>query len=302
MGLAVVPPRLEVEQPDGSWTTAVEQVGVPVGRPQTVVVDLAGKLGASRRARVVTTMLVYWDQAAVAAPAPDVTLAPRVLDPVRADLRERGFSAIAADGEPLAFDYSSTSWLSPWKTMPGRYTREGDVRPLLAGADDAFVVSKPGDEVAVSFDASALPPVGAGRARTFLLHGDGFSKEMDINSASPDVVLPLPFHGMRAYPYADAEAPPSVRKAARQAEAWNTRLVVRPITPIELFASHPEGAVGRSPEGSAVIADPLRSPAGDRALGFASGPDSDGAPRDDRSRLKATGVPPVVTRGDSAHP
>ena len=235
-GLAALPPRLEVERADGSWETAVEQIGIPVGRPQTVVVDLGGKLGSSRRARVVTTMRVYWDEAAVAAPAPDVALQPVSLDPARADLRERGFSAVATEGEPLGFDYARVSWLSPWKTMPGRYTREGDVRPLLAAVDDAFVVSKPGDEVAVSFDASALPPVGAGRARTFLLHGDGFSKEMDINSASPDMVLPLPYHGMKAYPYAAADAPPAARRAAEQAEAWNTRVVVRPIVPVELFA------------------------------------------------------------------
>jgi hypothetical protein len=68
-GKALVPPRLEVEQRDGSWKVAIEQVGVPVGRPQTVVVDLAGKLGASRRARLVTSMRVYWDQAAVGDPS-----------------------------------------------------------------------------------------------------------------------------------------------------------------------------------------------------------------------------------------
>jgi cytochrome c-type biogenesis protein CcmH/NrfG len=241
-GLATKPPRLEVERADGTWETAVEQVGVPVGRPQTVVVDLAGRLGPSRRARVVTTMRVYWDQAAVAAPAPDVALVPVALEPVRADLGERGFSAVATDGEPLAFDYARVSWLSPWKTMPGRYTREGDVRPLLAAADDAFVVSKPGDELQLSFDASALPPVEAGRVRTFLLDSRGYSKEMDINSASPDVVLPLPYQGMKAYPYAQADVPPAAREAARQAEAWNTRQVVRPVVPIELFAARAEGS------------------------------------------------------------
>ncbi len=236
-GLALKAPRLEVERGDGTWATAVEQVGIPVGRPQTVVVDLSGKLGPSRRVRVVTTMRVYWDEAAAAAPAPDVPVEPVALEPLRADLGERGFSAVATTGEPLAFDYARVSWLSPWKTMPGRYTREGDVRPLLASADDAFVVSKPGDEVALSFDAQALPEVGPDRARTFLLHGVGFSKEMDINSASPDVVLPLPYHGMREYPYAVADAPAAVRRAAEQAEAWNTRLVVRPIVPIELHAA-----------------------------------------------------------------
>jgi Tfp pilus assembly protein PilF len=241
-GLESVPPRLEVERADGTWQTAVEQIGVPVGRPQTLVVDLAGKLGPSRRVRVVTTMRVYWDEAKAAALAAGVALEPVALDPVRAGLRERGFSAAATDGEPLGFDYARVSWLAPWKTMAGRYTRVGDVRPLLAATDDTFVVSKPGDEVAVSFDAAALPPVRPGRVRTFLLQGDGFSKEMDINSASPDIVLPLPYHGMKAYPYAAADVPPAARRAAEGAEAWNTRLVVRPMVPIELYAAADETA------------------------------------------------------------
>jgi hypothetical protein len=62
---------------------------------------------------------------------------------------------------------------------------------------------------------------------------------------------------MRAYPYDAADAPPAARKAAQAAEPWNTRLVVRPIVPIELYAAsprHPEGAAGPSPEGSAAPA------------------------------------------------
>ena len=237
-GLVLAPPRLEVERADGSWATAIAEIGIPVGRPQTVVVDLAGKLGPSRRARVVTSMRVYWDQAQLAAPATEIPLAPRTLAPLRASLRERGFSAEAsATGrEPWSYDYARVSALSGWKTMPGRYTRVGDVRPLLAASDDRMVVSKPGDEVELSFDARGLRAVRPGWTRTFLLRGDGFSKEMDKNSASPDVVLPLPFHGMKAYPYAEASVPPRVRRAFEEAEGWNTRTVVRPITPIELFA------------------------------------------------------------------
>ncbi len=252
-GLAPKAPRLEAEQADGSWKTAVEQIGLPVGRPQTLVVDLAGKLGPSRRVRVATNMRVYWDQAVVAAPAEAVALEPLALDPVRADLRERGFSAeTSADGrEPWSYDYARVSLLSPWKTAPGRYTRLGDVRPLLAAVDDTFVVSKPGDEIALSFDATSLPQPRPGFARTFLLYGDGFSKEMDINSASPDVVGPLPYHGMRAYPYAGADVPEHVRAAAEKAEEWNTRLVVRPLVPIELFASTDNGSEnGQRTDGS----------------------------------------------------
>ena len=55
---------------------------------------------------------------------------PVRLLPLRADLRERGFSAaVSPDGrEPFSFDYERVSAGSPWKAFPGRYTREGDVR------------------------------------------------------------------------------------------------------------------------------------------------------------------------------
>ena len=117
--------------------------------------------------------------------------------------------------------------------MPGRYTREGDVRELLLKADDMFVISLPGDEISLSFDARKLPPLRAGRTRTFLLYADGFSKEMDINSASPDQVSPLPFHGMTRYPYADPEKFPMT--AARRAyfDKYNTRLVTAEVPSID---------------------------------------------------------------------
>ena len=86
--------------------------------------------------------------------------------------------------------------------MPGRYTREGDVRELLETVDDRFVISRPGDEIVLSFDASALPPLEAGMRRTFLLYASGYSKEMDLHSASPDAVVPIPFRAMPHYPYA----------------------------------------------------------------------------------------------------
>jgi hypothetical protein len=69
-----------------------------------------------------------------------------------------------------------------------------------------FVISRPGDEIALSFDAHALPELPEGWKRTFLVYVDGFSKEMDINSATPHTVTPLPFHGMTRYPYAAPES------------------------------------------------------------------------------------------------
>ena len=51
----------------GEWQTVIEEIGVPVGRPQTIVVDLTDRfLSASREVRIVTSMRVYWDQVEVA--------------------------------------------------------------------------------------------------------------------------------------------------------------------------------------------------------------------------------------------
>jgi lipoprotein NlpI len=246
-GVAMKPPSLEVRNARGEWETKVAQVGIPVGRPQTIALDLSGLFsGPDRRVRIVTNMRIYWDEVGVGRLA---ALEPRVerLDPARADLRERGFSEgnAAVAPEPLTFDYQRVSWTSPWKTMTGRYTRPGDVRGPLGASDDVFVISRPGDEVALSFDASALPPLPAGWTRTFLLHGDGFSKEMDINSASPDAVLPLPYHGMSRYPYPPEEAPAHVRAYTERLEREDTRVVVRPLQPLELAEGNPLSPMGR---------------------------------------------------------
>jgi len=108
---------------------------------------------------------------------------------------------------------------------------------VLLQSDDMFVISLPGDEIALSFDARALPPLARNWRRTFLLYSDGFSKEMDINSASPDQVLPLPFHGMSAYPYPASERYPMT--AARQAyiDRYNTRVVKAEIPSINSLIS-----------------------------------------------------------------
>ena len=85
--------------------------------------------------------------------------------------------------------------------MPGRYTREGDVRALLRAVDDMFVDLAPGrrDRAVVRRGAPAAS-AAPGWTRTFLLYADGFSKEMNLDSASPDTRRPLPFHGMTRYP------------------------------------------------------------------------------------------------------
>ncbi|HXG92906.1 MAG TPA: FG-GAP-like repeat-containing protein [Blastocatellia bacterium] len=233
-GLEMRPPALQVKDAKGQWRTVIEEIGIPVGRPQTMALDLTGKfLTSNREVRIVTNMRIYWDQILVDtsnAVAPTELIR---LDPITADLHWRGFSAeVTPDGrEPFSYDYSRASAISPWKVMSGRYTREGDVRELLLRSDDMFVISRPGDEIALSFDATRLPPLRAGWKRTFLLYADGFSKEMDINSASPDAVLPLPFHGMKHYPRGARY--PMTEARRKYIERYNTRVVASPLPRIE---------------------------------------------------------------------
>jgi hypothetical protein len=231
-GMEMKPPALQVKDEEGKWRTVIDSIGFPVGRPQTVTVDLTGKfLSASREVRIVTNMRVYWDEALVDDSGGDAPVRVERLEASSALLRERGFSAeVTPDGrEPYSYDYARVSLASPWKAFTGRYTRLGDVRELLTKTDDMFVVSKPGDELALSFDASALAPLPAGWTRTFLLYADGFSKEMDINSASPHEVAPLPFHGMTRYPYAAPESYPADEAHLDYLERYNTRVVASPL-------------------------------------------------------------------------
>src|SRR6185437_7107212 len=162
---------LDVRDSSGAWRTAIADVGFPVGRPQTIVVDLANVWrSSSRQVRIRTNMRIYWDQISVAsAPVASASGASALrrkllitrLDPRSADLHWRGFSEeISPDGrEPFGYDYDRVTAMSPWKVMAGRYTREGDVRALVERTDDMFVISQPGDEIALSFDAAALPPL-----------------------------------------------------------------------------------------------------------------------------------------------
>jgi hypothetical protein len=233
---AMKPPALQLRDRNGKWRTVIENVGIPVGRPQTVTVDLTGRfLSSNRDVRIVTNMRIYWDQILVGTFDSNPELKMTSLDPAIANLRWRGFSKeVSPDGrEPLGYDYKTVSLTSPWKLMTGYYTREGDVKELLVNSDDMFVIARPGDEIRLSFDGSKLRPLPQGWTRTFLLYSDGFSKEMDINSASPDQVGPLPFHGMSRYPYSPSESYPLTPKRQKYIERYNTRRVAVPVKSID---------------------------------------------------------------------
>jgi tetratricopeptide (TPR) repeat protein len=243
-GLPFRLPSLEIRDASGNWVTAMPEIGLPVGRPQTVLVDVTPLVARGvREVRISTTLRVYWDQIQIV-PTPATPFSRRDIEATVADLKWRGFSAeVSSDGlEPFGYDYTRVSDVAPWKLMPGRYTREGDVRPLLSAIDDRFVIGAPGDEIALSFDAEAVPQPPAGWTTTFFLFVDGFSKEMNLHSGSPDRVEPLPFHAMSGYPYLPPEHYPNTPEHQRYRETYNTRVIGRSLPALE-----PPPAADQSP-------------------------------------------------------
>ena len=97
--------------------------------------------------------------------------------------------------------YEDVSPTGPYAHHTGNFTAYGDVLPLLGEADDRFVIIASGDEVALEFDPSSLPPVRPGWSRDYFLYADGFAKDMDFYESLSDTVEPLPFHSMPRYPY-----------------------------------------------------------------------------------------------------
>jgi len=153
---------------------------------------------------------VYWDQVLI-----DTTPAGTPHRIAEAPLASAAASFLGYPreirGSPAAdirYDYHTVSASGPYARAAGHYTRYGDVRALVAGADDRFVIMGSGDEVAVEFDAAALPPVPAGWTRDWFFYVDGFAKDMDFYAAHPFTVTPLPYHAMPGYPYPAAQPYP----------------------------------------------------------------------------------------------
>jgi hypothetical protein len=222
-GKSLFLPKLQVKNKLGKWETVIDSIGISVGRPQTIVVDLTGKiLTDSREVRIVTNFKTYWDRIAV--DTSEQTAVKTIdLTAARADLGERGFSEEVRFGELITVNYEKVLNDGRWKYFSGSFTRTGAVDPLLGSIDDVFVISKTGDELSLSFDAPPAPPPG--KKYTFLLYADGYSKEMDINSGSPDAVLPLPFKRMKKYPYGADERYPMSDEKRRLYDEYTTRSV-----------------------------------------------------------------------------
>jgi tetratricopeptide (TPR) repeat protein len=221
-------PKLEAQKPDGTWVTVVEDMGIPAGKPKTIVVEL-GEL-PSTRLRIDTNLDVHWNEVFL---TPDITEPSAALHDLKlaeASLRFRGFSAVTIHPqrtEPERFHYDRVETTSMWNPTPGLYTRYGEVKPLLESIDDKLTIMGSGDELRLLFDAN-LPPVKQGFQREYILKVDGWAKDRDPNTAFSNTVEPLPHHGMSQYPYNANEPHPG----GKWINQYNTRPALRLIRPL----------------------------------------------------------------------
>ncbi|HSA03048.1 MAG TPA: cytochrome c biogenesis factor, partial [Candidatus Paceibacterota bacterium] len=222
------PLRIDRQQSDGSWKTLVADAGVPGGMDRTMTVDLTGHLtGARCRLRLTSNLEVFFDQIFLANHVGRQSVRIRSVPLLSADLRRVGFAReYSPDGRlPLIYDYALSDATAPFHVLRGAYTRYGPVKTLLEQFDDQYVLVGPGDEIALRFDASSLPAVSPDASRSFVLISHAYCKDMDLYTATPDTLVPLPFRGMSRYPYPPTEHYPNTPEHQAFLKTYNTRII-----------------------------------------------------------------------------
>lgn len=222
--------RLEIPNGRGGWTILHENLGFPAGKYKTIVIALDDVFpaGAAREVRLSTNLEIYWDAVWWSSALPETDLKSTRLDPTTAELRYRGFSVIHDQdrSRPEVPVYDSLQGTAQiWQDLEGYYTRFGDVRELLAGVDDRYVIMNAGDELAFEFEAVQEPPEGW--VRDYVLIGDGWVKDGDYNTTFSETVLPLPAHDQPDYstPPTTLEEDPVYQRFPEDWRRFHTRYV-----------------------------------------------------------------------------
>ena len=245
---------MEALDAKGRWVVVHPDLGFPAGKLKTMVVDVPRLSDGRRprRLRLRTNLEIYWDWIGQAPRLePDLRRETR-LAPAVADLRYRGYSRtelLGPRGLELP-DYEIANHRPRWRDLVGFHTRFGDVRELLAGVDDRYVIMNAGDEMRLRFPAP--PPPEAGWRRDFVLIGDGWVKDGDFNTTHAKTVGPLPSHDQPVYsPSASAvlEDDPVYRRHADDWLNWHTRFVApdRFLRGLGRVAPGPDSPDGRKP-------------------------------------------------------
>jgi tetratricopeptide (TPR) repeat protein len=227
--MVAVPPYLQVLNEKNEWETVIQNIGFPCGKDKTIVVNLEGRfITDQRKVRILTNMEIYWDHIYYAYPDSGISVRTTCLKPEKGNLHYRGFSRTYRKGGlfgPHWFDYQDVSTETKWRDLTGLYTRYGDVTELLEEEDNQYVIANTGDEMTLEFNFRNLPRLQKGWTRDYLIHSVGWVKDGDLNTASGQTVEPLPYHGMRNYPYDKGDTAGISDEMKDYIRQYNTRLI-----------------------------------------------------------------------------
>ncbi|HEY2785190.1 MAG TPA: FG-GAP-like repeat-containing protein [Fimbriiglobus sp.] len=214
-GVDLKPPVLERQTAAGEWVPMGE-LGIPAGLPRVMTRELPKEFRGGRL-RISTNAQVYWDYVFVAQAEAVNAVVP--LDVASATLAARGFAQEVYPNSrpPVAYDDAKTEPV-PVTRWKGNLTRLGDVTELLHATDDRFVICGPGDEITVRFEATKLPPLKDGWARSFVVRTNGYCKDTSPTTVTGGEIGPLPFRAMQNYPHFGPKSPPRT-----DAAEWHTR-------------------------------------------------------------------------------
>ena len=195
------PPYIEVKAANGTWVKVADsrQFPIPPVDPSTFVVDLTGLFPTNDYSLRINYYQDYtFDYVGVDTTAQQ-TFSVQEISP-----------SSATFNQTFATNSSST----------GNFTNYGDVLPLLAKADDMYIVGRQGDGIQLRFQDST--PIPQGMVRDYFVVASAWFKGQGLPYV-PFTVEPLPFQNMSSYPYPSEENYPT--DAAHQAflSKYNTR-------------------------------------------------------------------------------
>ncbi|PKN47560.1 MAG: hypothetical protein CVU59_02440 [Deltaproteobacteria bacterium HGW-Deltaproteobacteria-17] len=221
---------IETQDARGRWIVR-RTAGKAAGDAKTWAIELAGVLSRDNTRLRLTmahnpSVLDVLDAVALDDSSP-VTPKVTIVAPQVATLLQGGATRVTTS--TLKNRIHATDEKLPLREealMTGMATKYGDVRPLLAKTEDQFVIMVHGDELALRFKAPAPRP---GHTRhVFLLANMWYQLKNHPFGRLSDTIEPLPFAGMKTYPYAPALWPHrNDRNYADYLKTWNTRKITR---------------------------------------------------------------------------
>jgi len=243
-GITPIAPYVEALESSGKWVRVVDDMGFPAGLDRTMVADLTGKLPpGTRYIRITTNLKIFWDRIRIDNSPAELAFRTTEIPLAAASLRFRGYPRVV-EGLPrnnISYIYEDVSLTGPYTRQTGNYTRYGDVTELVRASDDKYVIFGSGDEVAVDFDATHIPPPPDGWIRDYFFYANGFAKDMDFYAAHGDTVAPMPFHTLIPYPYPTGTDYPSDITHLQYEMDYNTRGVAGPAGPAYRFSYPGDG-------------------------------------------------------------